>query len=219
MLFGQQQGTPRCRQVGLTPPPIRRFFGARRQAESLSGTQEKRAMEEPWSFTVGAKRSQKRARFNLLALEHDEYYFQVFLLRKKRRNDSSSRGSILPQRGRGFSFDMRHWREGAGRALDFANGCEGMIVWPGVLPSITHYCLQSACRARACVLRNAASSILDSGGRERQQQQQQHHQYREHQYRDTTMPVPPLRLLLKIPEVVQALCSASIASWTFFGPH
>lgn len=36
-----------------------------------------RAMEEPWSFTVDAKRSQKRARFNLLGLEHDEYYFQV----------------------------------------------------------------------------------------------------------------------------------------------
>lgn len=36
-------------------------------------------MEEPWSFTVGAKRSQKRARFNLLALEHGEYYFQVMV--------------------------------------------------------------------------------------------------------------------------------------------
>ena len=34
-------------------------------------------MEEPWSFTLEARRSQKRARFNLLALEHDEYYFQV----------------------------------------------------------------------------------------------------------------------------------------------
>lgn len=36
-------------------------------------------MEEPWSFTVDAKRSQKRARFNMLALEHDEYYFQVLM--------------------------------------------------------------------------------------------------------------------------------------------
>lgn len=35
-------------------------------------------MEEPWSFTLEAKRSHKRARFNLLALEHDEYYFQVW---------------------------------------------------------------------------------------------------------------------------------------------
>lgn len=34
-------------------------------------------MGEPWSFTVDPKRSKKRARFNLLALEHDEYYFQV----------------------------------------------------------------------------------------------------------------------------------------------
>lgn len=36
-------------------------------------------MDEPWSFTVGAKRSKKRARFNLLALEHGEYYFQVMM--------------------------------------------------------------------------------------------------------------------------------------------
>lgn len=34
-------------------------------------------MEELWSFTVDPKRSQKRARFNLLTLEHGEYYFQV----------------------------------------------------------------------------------------------------------------------------------------------
>ena len=43
----------------------------------------KRAMEEPWSFTVDAKRSHKRARFNLLALEHDEYYFQVLCASKQ----------------------------------------------------------------------------------------------------------------------------------------
>lgn len=82
-------------------------------------------MEEPWSFTVGAKRSQKRARFNLLALEHDEYYFQVFLLRKKRRNDSSSRGSILPQRGRGFSFDMRHGERGREERWTLQMGVKG----------------------------------------------------------------------------------------------
>ena len=34
-------------------------------------------MEEPWSFTMDPKRSQKRTRFNLLTLEHGEYYFQV----------------------------------------------------------------------------------------------------------------------------------------------
>ncbi|CAM9593555.1 unnamed protein product, partial [Scytosiphon promiscuus] len=37
-----------------------------------------RGMGEPWSFTVDPKRSKKRARFNLLALEHDEYYFQDY---------------------------------------------------------------------------------------------------------------------------------------------
>lgn len=46
------------------------------------------AMEEPWSFTLEARRSQKRARFNLLALEHDEYYFQVRVHRSGERNDS-----------------------------------------------------------------------------------------------------------------------------------
>lgn len=45
-------------------------------------------MEEPWSFTLEARRSQKRARFNLLALEHDEYYFQVRVHRNEERNDS-----------------------------------------------------------------------------------------------------------------------------------
>lgn len=48
------------------------------------------AMEEPWSFTLGAKRSQKRARFNLLALEHDEYYFQVLVHRNEERDDSDT---------------------------------------------------------------------------------------------------------------------------------
>lgn len=43
------------------------------------------AMEEPWSFTLEARRSQKRARFNLLALEHDEYYFQVRVHRSGER--------------------------------------------------------------------------------------------------------------------------------------
>lgn len=44
------------------------------------------AMEEPWSFTVDTnKRSQsKRVRFNLLALDHGEYYFQASADRKLR---------------------------------------------------------------------------------------------------------------------------------------
>lgn len=45
-------------------------------------------MEEPWSFTLQAKIAQKRARFNLLALEHDEYYFQVLVIQDEERNDS-----------------------------------------------------------------------------------------------------------------------------------
>lgn len=86
----------------------------------------KRAMEEPWSFTVDAKRSHKRARFNLLALEHDEYYFQVLCASKQ----NAERFHFVPnckyhgdRSYRTETGEVNYMRQRGEKSLVLSDGC------------------------------------------------------------------------------------------------
>ncbi|CAM9749529.1 unnamed protein product, partial [Discosporangium mesarthrocarpum] len=58
---------------GPTYPPTEKCVSPREEKEIVSMQQ-----DQVWSFTAGGKPSRKQSRFNLLALEHGEYYFQDY---------------------------------------------------------------------------------------------------------------------------------------------
>lgn len=50
----------------------------------------KMSTEEPWSFTKKSSSQSKKVRFNLLALEHGEYYFQASCLNQRKHSIASN---------------------------------------------------------------------------------------------------------------------------------